>query len=490
MKRITLATTLLFLLASCGQSNDKQLKNSDWGWSIGSLFKKSDVQGSKITVTMMNGTPIANAEVLVGWSVGAPLEGNYLHTNAQGEAIIPVDVWTASQPVSVQVAGFTTVTYFEQLPSDIVFKMRPAQSPGYYEVKGITTGYKLEDGDDVIDCSLAMPAFSRLDLLSFDMNSVVSPYADSLTIKGQTVYLPSNVSLPEQSESYAIFNITLDKPIYRFYVDQPAINKAFALRAHFPFRSVVDKLRNSTPFHELVNDITIEGGSFRNLDIKGASNPLDFAVNEITFKGQRTMKAPKINSGETVLAVSTAQIQGSFVPTDVKRVDGGQKATLKTMDQGPINLVAVLKKNDEMLPSSPNQDRMSASLTDFSANMTPLFLPLMDQPKSISASEFQLPQVKSVAGINPLATFAMISEVKEFGAPNTAKVRAYKRLWDLYAPSWVTNMKLPEFPNGNGGVMKKHFEVSFLGSLTQQTAKLGVDVSDVATHVTHSSTDF
>lgn len=490
MKRIISLLAVLLFLASCEKSNTSFSKNSDLGWGLGSLFSQTEVSGYTIKVTTLAGTPIVNAEVLVGWAEGNPVAGNLFKTDSKGEVLVPTEVWTANQPVSIRADDYTKVTYFEQAPSNLTMKMRPAPFPSYFEIKGITTGYTIEDGDDVIDCSLAMPTFSRLDLLSFDMNSVVSPYADSLTIKGQTVYLPSNVSIPKQKEYYAIFNITLDKPVYRFYVDQPAMNKAFALRAHFPFRSVVDKMRNATPFFELINDISIEGGSFRNLNIAGASNNLDFAVNEITFKGKRTMKAPKMKEDEVVLAVSTAQIQGSFVPTDVKRLISAQSATLKTMDQGNINLVSVLKKNTEMEPNSPNQDRMSAALTEFTTNITPQFLPLMDLPKLVSTNEFQLPSIQGVPGINPLATFAMVSEVKEFGAPGTAKVRAYKRLWDLYAPLWASTMKLPEFPNENSANVKKHFEVSFLGSLTQQTAQLGVDVSDVATHVTHSSTDF
>lgn len=484
MKTKLFLTSLLFFLASCGDKNTSILNEN---MKIGNGFRLDKMESPLITVLNHLGEPLVGAQVLIGWGVDDPFVGNLLMTSSSGQIEVPSE-WQDVLPVTVNAHGYTRVTYFSQTPGPLTFKLKIAPNSGYYHIKGQTQGHNIKDYDDWINASLIFPPFTKQDMLSFNMAQVMSPFSDQINIRGDNYNVPSNISLPVQKERYFV-TIKFDKPTYNLYSDLLTVNKAVALKAKFPFNDVVTDLRNEKPFVDLVNHFTIEGGSIKSLNI--LQNPtVDFDVNEFKFKGKKVFTAPTIQSDEVILGVSAYQLKNELIPTDVKRLESNESLELVTFDQGPSFVAAVLKKKNEMQSNSPNIDRISASFTDFSPQFKPHLLSLINKPQKITDNRFKLPAVNTISGVNPLVTYALISEVKEYGSGNQEKVVTLKRQWEFYAPNWISEIKLPQFPDANTSLIKKRFEISFIGSQTHNKTNLGSDVADVATHITRSSLDY
>jgi hypothetical protein len=97
-----------------------------------------------------------------------------------------------------------------------------------------------------------IPVLSRTDVFNFDINTVISNEVDTITLLGQSVDIPANVSLPEQRETY-IFPITLKKPEYRLNFSSIGAKKVMALRGQFQLKPVVDELRSTKDFIGIIN---------------------------------------------------------------------------------------------------------------------------------------------------------------------------------------------------------------------------------------------
>src|SRR5690606_27028720 len=108
---------------------------------------------------------------------------------------------------------------------------------------------------------------SKAELLAFDINKVISTDVDKISAGGRDMSIPSNISLPKQTERYLFFSITLDKNPFRIYFDSPGPQKIVALKGRFPFKKVVDELRSEKNFIDLINQFTIDGGTLQNIHI-------------------------------------------------------------------------------------------------------------------------------------------------------------------------------------------------------------------------------
>jgi hypothetical protein len=316
---------------------------------------------------------------------------------------------------------------------------------------------------------------------------VISPQFDTISILGQEADIPSNITFPKQKESY-ILPVTIDKPSYRTYFAEGGVQKVFAARGRFPFKQVVDKLRNKAPMYELVNDFTISGGGLKDLNITKATTQMDLSVTDMDFKGKVNVTAPAIAGDETMMAVGVAHFNEYMVPTDVKVVKSGQKQSLSTLDNKG-SVLSVLKKSKDLDSSGPGTDRLSAVLVPAGNGVAPKFLPIMADPSMAANGDLLLQKMNPISGVNPIATYAVVSQVLQ-SVQGAAKVQVNSSYWEMYAPEWAETLALPKWPAGNHLPGKKHWEVNFLGSLNVSTVDLGPAMINNATHVTHSSLDF
>lgn len=331
-----------------------------------------------------------------------------------------------------------------------------------------------------------MPAFSKADLLAFNMNAVISPQTDTISVMGFKVPLPSNISLPRQAEKYSLLTITMDKPNYRIYFGNQGIQRVYAAKGKFPFKSTVDQIRDGKEFYELINSFSITGGAIRDTETKAASNILDLPVNELSFTGKAQIKAPVIGSDEIFVSMGIAQQSGYMIPTDIKRQTSNSTQILNMLSGStPYVLGAVMKIQD----LKDGVDRMSAALLPVSITVvTPQLLPLIASP-SIQGNILTLPSVSEVTDINVLGLYSVLS-TEETVLQGGNKTPILNPQWEIYASSWPQSLNLPEFPTTQPLAGKKRWEVNFIGSQITSQTTFGPAMIESATHVTHSSVSF
>lgn len=479
MKKALLALAIPALLVGCSK-DDKSKKPSSGVTSSFFWLQETNL----LTITSVDGQPIAGAQILIGNALNAPFSGNFITTDASGQVEIPA-AWNSAQPVTVQAPGYMRSTYMAQEPGSLTIKLRAISKKVQHEVRGGTQGLPIEDKDGFVDFGLVMPAFTKLDMLAFNIDNVISPQYDRISAIGQDIDIPANISLPKQSEKYGFLTINLDKPTYRIYYGQSGVNRVFAARGRFPFKSTVDALRGGAEFHELINNFKISGGAVRDIEIKAGHTNLTMPTRELNFTEAKNMVAPQFRGDEIFLAVGVANQSGYMIPTDVKKVDQGQKMALNTLPGSQQLVLSVLKKSSELKNGG---DRMSVTLLPFTSGIAPTMLPLIPDP-SISGQEILLPKFNTIAGVNPIATYSVLSKEEEV-QQGGSKVKIYSAQWEVYAQNWLERMKLPEWPNESAISGKKRWEVNFVGSQTASQAALGPAMIEAATHVTHSSVSF
>jgi hypothetical protein len=432
--------------------------------------------------------PLAGAKVLIGQEVSDPFLNNYMQTDSSGHLTLPAG-WTDAQPVTIEAPGYIRATYFAQDPADRTYRLRKKNNTTktQYELKGGTVGHKIVDRDGFIDFSLVIPALTRADFLSFKIDSVISAQHDTISVLGQDTDIPSNVALPKQSESYFL-PLTIEKPIYRIYFGEGGVQKVFSGRGRFPFKKVVDKLRDKVPFYDVVNDFTISGGGVKDLDLTKSSTQADLSVKDFDFKNKVNFIAPAIDGNETLMVVGIAHMAEYMIPTDVKVLKSGEKMGITTLDtKGSV--FSILKKTKDMESDGPGSDRLSAVLTPAATGASPKFLPIMTDPSLAKNGDMLVPKMNSIAGVNAVATYAVVSQIQEI-LQGKKKVTMNTSYWEMYAPNWLEVVNLPKWPEGNHLAGKKHWEINLIGSLNVSRVDLGPAMVNNATHVTHSSLDF
>lgn len=443
---------------------------------------------SQIKVINQFGEPVVNAQVLIGQAQGAPFKGNFLQTNSAGVVVIPRE-WNEPAHVTVDAAGYVRQTLLNQKPGNMTLKLNSAYLAQRAELRGQVTNLPVQNGDKLIDFGLVMPALTRADILNFDLDQVISPYTDILTVAGQSAPLPSNVSLPTQKENY-IFNLTISKPVYRLMIPTLGPKTFYAARGRFPFKTVVDKLRDGAPFYELLNDFSILGGGLRETQIMGGQTTLDIPGTELEFKSTVQVQSAAAQSDEVLMMLAASDVAGTLIPTDVKKFAPNQNVTLTSMAGKPAFVVNVIKKQSEFMSRASGADRLSASLTPYKAGEKQTLLPLVANPSIQSAGSFviQLPPAPTAAGVNGIAVSATISDLYE--TPNgNAKVVSANHRWEVLGLGWGTQIQLPSWPLANMTPTKK-VEINFIGSTTEKPVDLDDSIIQAATHVSHSSTEF
>lgn len=480
MKKIFAVMTCALSLTGCSENMDRspltQHQNSiSWLWNT---------ETQVITVTTMDERPLENAKILIGNSVNEPFAGNLLQTNAQGTVVIPA-AWTSSAPITVEADGYIRVTYMDQVPGSFNFKLKKKSQSQQFEVKGQAKNLPIVDKDGFVDFGLVMPAFTKADLLAFNINTVISSQTDNISVMGFKVPLPSNISLPRQSEKYSLLTITMDKPNYRIYFGNQGVQRVYAAKGKFPFKSTVEQIREGKEFYELINSFSITGGVIRDIESKSASNILDLPMNELSFTDKTQVKAPVIGSDEIFVSMGIAQQSGYMIPTDIKRQTSNSVQSLNILaGTKPYILGAVMKAQD----LSNGIDRMSAALLTATGIVTPQLLPLIASP-TIQGNALVLPSVSTIPDINPLGVYSVLSlEESVLQGGNRAEV--LNPQWEIYASQWPQQLELPQFPSNQPLAGKKRWEVNFIGSQTASQTAFGPAMIEAATHVTHSSVSF
>lgn len=483
-----ISSTLAF--TGCNRDKNEQPEPSSFSSAVAryAWSPKADTAAAQIRILNQNGEPVAGAQILIGQVQGNPFRDNFVTTNSAGQATVS-NSWRTPAAVTVDAPGYIRQTLLAQSPGNMIIKLNPAPLVQQAELRGTVTQLPVVDGDKLIDFALVMPAVTKADLLTFDMGQVISPYTDTMSAAGQTSEVPSNISIPRQRESYFI-SVTLNKPAYRLKVPNLGQKKFVTARGRFVFKDVVKELRDGTPFHELINHFTIHAGSIRDVTVIDQITQIDLPGNELQFTNTVPVRTANANSDEVQIVLAASDYSGSMIPTDVKRATHGQPLNMQTLPGRQAYIVNVIKKQSEMMSNAPGADRMSASLTPYSAGHNPSLLPLIANP-SISAGAnyvINLPAAPAVGGINPTATAAAISDLVEVKEGNKTITLAVKR-WEVLGSGWNQQITLPQWALGETN-RRKRVEVKYIGSNSSKSTDIDDRLINNATHVTHASSDF
>ena len=492
--RSQLALTALGLTLSALRTNCSPNKSNNSSESEIQKPKDETFRPKTITDTLQivdqYGKPVAAAQIFIG-EVFLPTPGdNLVVADADGRSTIPTG-WTTAQPVTIQAPGYLRVTYLNQTPGTRTYVLRKVETDEHLELSGVTTGFNVVNNDNKVDFALTVPALRKSDFLAFDINKFISSENDKITIIGNDIKIPSNISLPKQIESYWL-QITLNKPKYRIYFHSPGPKTVLTLRGQFPLDDVVDDLRDKKEFYEVINYFSIFGGSIRETTVTGKKNSLDLPVNELSFKDRREVVAPSFGSDEAILAAALTEYKGLYIPTDVKNMSSKGKMNLVTSGAQPL-LVAVMKKRGAAGKAA--KDQLSARLMPMLATATsPDLLPLIPAPKAnLHVVEVQPPVAP--ASINALATYATLYKIEQVTQDGKTS-DAPRLVWEVYGADWSKQMKLPEWPATASekwsGRMK--WSVALMGTDQPldpaKPVDLGPSLVDSVTHVTYNAQEF
>jgi hypothetical protein len=490
MKRSSILLSILsaaVILTSCSKDEKDDKKKSGLE---GQGVYLTQAQRNTLTVTDAAGTALAGAEVLIGSAVDQPFTANFLVTDASGNFTAP-DAWTTDQIVTISKPGFIRASYFGQVPNGQTFALRPVPVQPPLELKGKATGFTLRDNDDIMDFALVMPAVQKREMLAFNIDMFISPETDRITVYGKPVDLPSNTSLPKQRERYGIFPVTMDKPLYRLYFEQPGEQKLVTIHGQFPFNKVVKAMQNGKSFIDVINDFTLKGGSLRNIPIVLPTQVLDVPIGEMVFNQPRGFKSPGFAEDEFLLAAALSPWQEQFYPTDFKNVPANTAFNLTTaLGDQPQLLLAVKKKAEETKVSG----KLSAAFIPFTPGIAPALLPLIETPVVAAYTDFTVALPAMPQGFYEVGAYMTFSTViKEGEDANGREKEKVTKLWEVYSKSWMGQVSLPKWPNETAPAGVKRWDVLLMATQTppgNNPVDLRSGLFETVTHATHSATDF
>ena len=475
-----------------------------------------------------DGQPLVGAKVLIGYDIDDPFNGNEMVTDTSGLVNIPSD-WKAALPVTVVSAGNVRTTYDSVTPIEGTLKVSLAEGTDNLEIKGNTENFGNLRRDGQVDFGLVIPAFTPKQLLHFDISAVVSPTVDTIRVAGQKLEVPSNLTLPKQTESY-IIPIRLNKPRYRTYVRNEGTHKFFAMHGRFPFKQVIDDVRSGKSVFDVVNHFSFVGGGITDISVDKRGARTNLAVDKLTFDTTVAVKAPQFANTKALLSMAMADFNGHLVPTDLKRLLPNQSINLKaTAAANQMYVLHVMTNQQNLAGETPrmavmstNEDtasvmsgealpeetisimaggtlapgavftQLSFVLQSTQAGITPNFLEMVAPPQ-LEPNLLRMQAPPLPAGVEAVATYLVLSEVEEL-ASGRVKSERRTRLWEIFSPSWVDTVRLPKFTFTRLPNRKYRWEVMYLGRPVDAPAggnnsSAGADLLDGVTHVTRNAVD-
>lgn len=381
-----------------------------------------------------------------------------------------------------------------------------ATMSGFTEIAGTTTDYKIKEKDGFVDFSLVIPAMTIDELMNFDLGRIISPENDTLNILSKSFEVPSNLSLPKQTESYFL-SFTLDKPDFRAYVKDMGHYNLYAVHGTFPIKKVVDGAQGGMSIFEMVNLFTFQGGGSELIEVKGPTKDVKIGIKEWSFTTSTTVTAPSVASGKEVLAFSLFKDADEFYPTDIKRVLSGKTEKLTTRSGVDSYVLSVLLNNtqsiliDNLTANGGNifgaifgteanratfdLGQISYSIQKVGATpMTATFLPQVPAPKFANDTLTAVPP-QTIAGVSPYATLVVLSEVTTAGSASLP-LDFKNVLWSAPLANWQASAAVPTSATALMQKGKKYsMEVIYLGTAAP-ASDATIDWTKV-THVTRST---
>lgn len=480
LKRLGMLSTAI-LLAACSvdKSNSRYSKPEDENqFQAHTTIQKL----SQILITDTYGAPVSGAQVMIGTAPNKPFANNIVTTDKTGSFVPPKD-WNSELPLTITANGYVRTTYMAQVATQKTFIIRAIAPLVKPELNGVTNGFDELKKDGFVDVGIVIPALTRLDLASFQPSALMSPELDTIKTAGQTLYVPSNITFPEQSETYIIVSVKFNKPNYRMFVDRHANYKVVSAHVKFPLKKVISDSQNGKTGIDLVNNFTFLEAGVNNTLIASDKQTVDLAVNQLQFNSTVQAQAPTIAATQGVLAVAMAQDGDQLYPTDIKNLASNETRNLSFASGKTGVVMGVLHSNTSR---GAGDDFMSVQLKPSSQTSAFDFLPMIAAPK-YSNGILSLYPPSVPAGMNAIATLSTLSTIviKPMGK---GSYETKNPEWDVYAPGWLNEIDLPEMSFAIEANRAQRWESTFLGGAKVPT-ELGPGVMNSVTHLTRSAVD-
>lgn len=358
----------------------------------------------KISIVDQKGVPIVGALVLVGPQLGVPFADNVLKSNSSGEIALTGEKsrlnWT-DVPVTIEAPGFVRTTVYgvsfdqsRQGLSQIV--LQHAHSPLKAELIGKTSGYGRTASNGTLDVSLVFPSVADAELGRLELTSLIGAGVDRVSVYGQELELPENLSVPQQTESFMGFiPVTLNKPQYRVRFPAAGDLGVSAVRAQFDFKKTVADLRDGKSFFDLINRFQFRSMATRYLTLKTGVQSYDLPIDEERLVPRIQVQGVGLPQGYAMIAIAAQGQGGRFAISDVKRLLNGERYNLVASEKGItrgdlMRLVRSLKK-------------YQPSRTDFSGYDYEEVSTVVSHIDA-SAGQVAAPNVRFLEFLRPLAT--------------------------------------------------------------------------------------
>lgn len=483
-----LGLTASFTLTACSPTSHQGTEGGRLAESIQS-FLRSSLKFNQILVTDRFGTPLAGASVLIGQALNDPFAGNYVSTNSQGILTIPSG-WMSKQHVTIESVGLVRTTFLDVQPQSQILELNEAEGRSQLEVSGQTSGWTDVKKDGFVDFSIIMPTANRSSLFQFNVSDMLSPEVDVVTAYGQDIYIPSNFSLPKQTENYGLFPVTIDKLLYRAYVNMPDQYRFVAGRGKFPFKTVLKKLENGSSYWDVLNDMDFISAGTGSVLVNQIKNALDLSIAGHPISPTVHITATGIPNGNSFLAAIWNEDQGTLFPSDVKTFVNNETRVMESTGAKSAYVLSVLGKYKVLQNSMITlEEQSSRAITPITATaITPEHLDLINTP-TFNGEVVQAVPPNFKKGMSAVGTMVVIYDVDKSSA---TQHESKTRLWEVYGQSWLPNVDLPQWPTPIGQSLSKRVEIMYLAApnTISAVAPIGPSMVDLSTHATKNALDF
>ena len=426
----------------------------------------------------LKGTPISQAQIFIQ-------ELNLTtQTDSRGQFNWPDG---ARFPLTLHInAANTLPTTFAQVKGVYAqYVLAPAPTTRTV-LSGITSGYENLSVDGWIDFSVILPGFFRRQIFDFDPTAIVSPLKDRITVLGQEAKVPSNISLPKQTENY-VFPVTINKLNFRLLYREENQPPLIATAGRFPFQQVVDRLRNNAEFADIIYLFQMK--SMGHADVLSPTQNFNININEQKFDKLWTLPPTDVSSDSQHIAIALAQHQDGYYLTDVKMVTSKQPTKLTTLTNSPARLAMHLLRSKESseIKGSKGFWQLSMALQAESQTTTPNFLGLLEKPQVQGQQVFLNPPTRP-ASVNAMgmAVHFWLVQSETVGSETFENTTLW---WQFYSDEWLNSLMIPSqvfvgLPVGS----KLRLEVTYLAG-SGQNEKTSTLTFEKATYASKNKLD-
>lgn len=231
--------------------------------------------------------------------------------------------------VTVEKEGYVTFTLVGvQSPSMTVY-LKPLLPTLKGSVgSGTLGGWQASTTSNVVQAGLVFRSLSAFDLLTFQVDSFISPLKDEIDVYGPRK-IPSNLVLPEQDVFLPFGSITLDKPTYRLPITNDGKSiRLSGLHGEMKTSEIMNAVQNGGKFDiEVLNKLKFSRVGLTSTFVPNGNFKKDFdAALELVAKHKVTVNRPPFTAD--VLVASMTDLSGdrqTLMPTDVKLAINSEK---------------------------------------------------------------------------------------------------------------------------------------------------------------------